>query len=68
MISIKDYIAKQFLNKTYHFKCDCILPLDIIGTVIDYEIIGHDTVLLVSSNNKVIHIGLNTASLTVEEC
>lgn len=67
MTPIKNYIAEQFINKTYHFVCDCIIPLDVIGVVKDYEVIGHEIILLVSSNNKLIHIGLNTSSLQIQE-
>ena len=67
MIPIKKYIAEQFINKTYHFKCDCLIPLDIIGLVKDYNISNSEIILLVSVNNKVIHIGLNTPSLHIEE-
>lgn len=66
MTPIKTYIANLFVNKTYRFKCDCLVPFDIIGTVKDYEIVGHEIVLLVSVNGKVIHIGLNTSALQIE--
>lgn len=67
MIPIKQYIAKQFLNNTYHFKCDCIMPIDVIGTVVDYEISGYEIILSVCTDKKIIHIGLNTSSLVIEE-
>jgi hypothetical protein len=66
MTPIKNYIGDQFLNKTYHFVCDCIIPLDVIGVVKDYEIIGHEIVLTVLTNEKLIHIGLNTSSLQIK--
>lgn len=67
MIPIKHYIAKQFMGNTYHFKCDCIMPIDVVGTVVDYEISGYEIILSVSTDKKIIHIGLNTSSLTVED-
>lgn len=67
MIPIKQYIAEKFLNKTYHFKCNCVMPIDLVGTVVDYEISGSEIILLVSYNKKIIHIGLNAASLIIEE-
>ena len=42
MINIKEYIAKQFIHSIYHFKCDCIIPLDVIGIVKDYEILNNE--------------------------
>ena len=67
MTPIKDHIARQFINNRYHFKCDCIIPFDITGIVTGYDIIGNEIVLLVDTNNKIIHIGLNTSSLQVKE-
>jgi hypothetical protein len=67
MTPIKQYIANMFIGKTFHFKCDCLIPIDIVGTVCDTTITQYEVVLLVNSNNKIIHIGLNTPSLTIEE-
>lgn len=67
MTPIKQYIAEQFKNKKYHFVCDCIIPLDVVGIVKDYEIIGHEIVLLVLVGDKLLHIGLNTSSLHIQE-
>lgn len=67
MTPIKDHIAKQFVGKSFHFKCECIFPIDITGTVKDYEISGNEIILLVDHNGKIIHIGLNTTSLQVQE-
>lgn len=67
MIPIKQYIAEQFIKNTYHFTCDCLIPLDVIGTVKDYNINNNEIILIVSVNNKIIHIGLNTPSLYIEQ-
>lgn len=68
MISVKEYIAKQFINKQIHVKCDCLLPIDVSGVVCDYEIVGNEIVLYIKmTNNKIIHIGLNTPSLQIED-
>lgn len=66
MTPIKEYIAKQFINKTFRFKCDCIIAFDVIGYVKDYEIVRNEIVLLVNVNNKIMHIGLNTSMLQIE--
>lgn len=64
---IKKYIGEQFVGKSYHFKCDCIVPLDLTGTVVDYEISNNEIILLVQHNSKIIHVGLNAPSLLIEE-
>lgn len=67
MIPIKQYIAEQFVKNTYHFTCNCLIPLDVIGTVQDYSINDNEIILLVSVKNKIIRIGLNTPSLYIEQ-
>lgn len=68
MTPIKHFIAKTFLKRAFHFSCNCLLDLDVKGVVNDYEIIGNEIVLIVSrSDGKIIHIGLNTPSLEIEE-
>lgn len=66
MQPIKQYIAELFINKTFHFVCDCLVPLNVIGQVKDYKITNNEIVLYVSVNNKIIHIGLNTPSLQIK--
>lgn len=66
MIPIKEYIGSLFIGKTLHFKCDCLIPIDVIGTVREYEVVGHDIVLYVETGGRIIHIGLNTPSLQID--
>lgn len=68
MKPIKNYIGEQFLDKKFHFKCDCIIPIDVIATVSDYDISGNEVILtIINDDNKIIHIGLNATSLQIEE-
>lgn len=70
MQPIKDYIAERFLGNTYHFKCDCLLALDIKGTVLDYSVADHEIILhvsLISEEEKIVKVGLNHPNLTIEE-
>lgn len=67
MTPIKEYLGIIFVGNTYHFKCDCIVPLDLTGTVVDYEISNNEIILLVQHNSKIIHVGLNAPSLLIEE-
>jgi hypothetical protein len=44
------------------------MPFDVTGVVKDSEIVGSEIVLLVDvGSHKLLHIGLNTASLTIED-
>lgn len=66
MLPIKQYIAERFIGNAYRFKCECLIPIDVIGTVKDYEISHNEIILLVEVNSKIVHIGLNSPSLTIE--
>ena len=65
MVSYKEFVAKQFLNKNIRFKCDCIIPLDITGKVINFYLEKNEIIYIIESNNKIIKIGENTPNLMV---
>jgi hypothetical protein len=65
MISFKDYIAKEFIGRRVHFKCDCLFPLDHVGMIKDYEINSNEIVFIVDVDGKVIKIGENHPNLQV---
>lgn len=70
MKSIKNYIAEQFLGNTYHFKCNCLMALDITGVVLDYTTTDHEIILhisLIGAEEKIVKLGLNHPNLTIEE-
>ena len=70
MQPIKDYMAEQFLSNTYHFKCDCLMALDITGVVLDYTTTNHEIILhisLIDEEEKIVKLGLNHPNLTIEE-
>lgn len=66
LINFKQYIAKQLIGKRLHFKCDCLIPLDHMGVISDYEIINNEIVFIVVINGKPIKIGENHPNLMVE--
>lgn len=67
MIPIKQYIADQFLGNTYHFKCDCLLALDIEGEVVDWSESSGEIILYIMYNGKSVPIGLNHPNLKIEQ-
>lgn len=66
MIPVQEHIAAQFLHKTFRFVCDCLIPIDVTGTVVDWSQVGQEIVLSVSVGSKIIKIGLNHPDLMVE--
>ena len=59
-------MAQQMVGKTMHFKCDCILALDVTGQVVDFEITKDETIFTISTNGKLIKIGTNHPNMEVE--
>ena len=67
MLPFKSYIAKSLIGKQLHFKCDCLLGLDRIGIIKDFEIVTNEIVFIVDVNGKIVRIGENHPNLYVEE-
>ena len=67
MQGVWDYIGQSFLNKKFRFKCECLMRMDFVGLVVDYEKNQDEMVLVVSNNCKIIRLGLNHPNLTIEE-
>ena len=62
----KDYIAKKLVSdKNLHIKCECIIPFDINGKIVDYEIVNNEIVFLVDVGGKIIKIGENHPKLFI---
>jgi len=66
MTSYKDFITRQFIGKRIRFTSDCIVKLDIIGTVIDTERNGSEIIYIVNTGEKLVKIGENTSKLMIE--
>jgi hypothetical protein len=64
-MKFKDYIASRLIGAKLHFQCDCIFPLDVEGTIVDYNIINEEIVFLVNVDGKIIRIGENHPKLFV---
>jgi len=62
---IKDYLAKSMLGKRFHFHCDCIISMDVDGTVRDYKIEGNEIIFAVDTGSKIIPIGENHPNLKI---
>lgn len=67
MVSWKDFIKKQFLNKKVRFIADCIIPIDVSGFVSDIEWHNGETIFYVTMDNgKISKVGSNTNDLRFE--
>jgi len=66
MILYKDYIKSQLLNKRVRFVSDCIVKIDVTGTVIDAENSGSEIIYIVNTGDRIVKIGENTSKLSIE--
>lgn len=62
-----EYVFSLLAKKRIRFKCDCIIPIDIEGVVVDCKIYNNEMILMVDVGGKIIQIGSNTPGLKVEE-
>jgi len=66
MLYYKDYIKSQFMNKKVRFTSDCIVKLDITGTVVGVDHVGSELMFLVNTGSRIVKIGENTSKLMIE--
>lgn len=63
----KEYIMNQFNQKAVHFKCDCLIGLDVKGIVVSSEIISNEIIYTIQTRDgRQIKIGENTPGLKIE--
>ncbi len=67
MTPIKTYIANSIVGKKVHFKCDCLLNIDLIGVVKDWELNQNEIIWdVLTESGKVIRIGENHPNMNIE--
>ena len=66
MILYKDYIKSQLINKRVRFVSDCIVKIDITGTVVGVDHAGSELIFLVNTGERIVKIGENTSKLKIE--
>lgn len=68
MILYKDWIAEQLKGKKVRFRCDCIVPLDVIGVVVGWSRVSDEIVyqVKVEGTPKIVRVGENTHNLMIE--
>lgn len=65
MVPIKKYMAAQFIGKRLHFKCECLIPIDSVGIIKDFEISNNEIIFIVDVNGKYIKIGENHPNMYI---
>lgn len=53
------------VGKTFHFVCDCVFPMDFIGTIKGYDVSSNEIIFKVETGDKMIDIGENHPKLKV---
>lgn len=66
MVKFKQYVGDQLKGHKLRFYCDCSFGMDVVGTIVDYDIIQGELILSVDVKGKIIKIGENHPGLEVE--
>jgi hypothetical protein len=66
MVNYKQWIANQLRGKKVRFKCDCLVQMDITGTVVDADASKSEIVYTISTDGRFVKIGENTPKLQIE--
>ena len=67
MVPIKSYLADSLVDKQVHFRCDCLLNIDVIGTVKGWKINNNEILWEVhTQNGKIITIGENHPNMYIK--
>ena len=67
MERFKYYIGQQLIGKRLRFYCDCSFGMDVIGTIVDCEIVKNEIIFLVDVGDRIIKIGENHPNLQVKK-
>lgn len=67
MIEFKQYIGEKLIGEKLRFKCNCLLPIDIIGEVVDFELNNNEIIWVISSNGKIYKFGENHPNMYIEK-
>lgn len=68
MTPIKSYMADSLVGKHLHFRCDCVMNIDVIGTVKGWSVYQGEIVWdIYTDNGKVISIGENHPNMFIED-
>lgn len=64
--SLKEWLAETLIGKRANFKCSCIVPFDITGVVVSYDIVSNEILWNVNTQEgKIIRIGENTPNMFI---
>lgn len=67
MTPIKTHIASSLVGKRVHFKCDCLLSIDLVGVVKDWELHQNEIIWdVMTDSGKLIKIGENHPNMNIE--
>jgi len=67
MIPIKSYIANLLVGKRVHFQCNCVLKIDVIGSVKGWSLNQNEILWdVMTDEGRIIKIGENHPNMNIE--
>lgn len=68
MTPIKSYMADCLVGKKFHFRCNCLLNIDVVGVVKGWSMYQDEIIWDVfTDSGKFIRIGENHPKMEIEE-
>ena len=68
MTPIKTYMADTLVGKRLHFKCECLLNIDVVGIVKSWSLYQGEIIWDVyTDSGKLIKIGENHPNMFIDE-
>ena len=68
MTPIKSYMADSLVGKRLHFRCDCVLNIDMVGVVKGWSLYQGEIIWDVfTDSGKFIRIGENHPNMYIDE-
>lgn len=67
MTPIKTHLAETIVGKRVHFRCDCVLNIDVVGVVKGWSLYQNEILWdVLLDSGKLIKIGENHPNMNIE--
>ena len=67
MTPIKTHLAETIVGKQVHFRCDCVLNIDVVGVVKGWSLYQNEILWdVLLDSGKLIKIGENHPNMNIE--
>lgn len=65
-MEFKQYILERCIGKRLRFKCNCVMMMNFVGTIVDGYIRNNEIIFKIDVDGRLIEIGENHPGMMVE--